>query len=76
MRTYKRLFPILTFMVIALLALTTSCDRRNPPPTQVGITDPSEARVITKMVAAPDTIYADNNITYSEISVTIKDGEG
>jgi len=76
MKNYKRLFPILTFMVIALLALTTSCDRRNPPPTQVGITDPSEARIITKMVATPDTIYADNNITYSEISVTIKDGEG
>ncbi|MFO8145029.1 MAG: hypothetical protein R6T89_04820 [Candidatus Syntrophosphaera sp.] len=76
MKNYKQLFPILTFMVIALLALTTSCDRRNPPPTQVGITDPSEARIITKMVATPDTIYADNNITYSEISVTIKDGEG
>jgi hypothetical protein len=33
-------------------------------------------RVFTKIIASPDTIYADNNITYSEVSVTVKDGEG
>ncbi len=79
MKNYKRLFPILTIMVLLLVSLTTSCDRRNPPPILPEIPPPpppNQLRIITKIVASPDTIYADNNITFSEVSVTIKDGEG
>jgi len=31
---------------------------------------------IVKMEASPSTIYADNNITYSEVEVIVKDGDG
>lgn len=37
---------------------------------------PSEIRIIHKISASPDTIYADNNITYSDVYVEIRDGEG
>lgn len=76
MRKYKQLFPVLTIVVLMLVSLTTSCDQRNPPPLLTGIPVPSEVREITKIIAVPDTIYSDMNITYSEVSVTIKDGEG
>lgn len=79
MKNLKRIIPLLTIMVLLLVSLTTSCDRRNPPPILPEIPPPpppNQLRVITKITASPDTIYADNNITYSEISVMIKDGEG
>ncbi len=75
MKKFKNLLPLLTLLVIAL-AVFSSCDRRLPPPTGGPSTDPNEMRVITKISASPDTIYADNNITYSDVSVTVKNGEG
>jgi hypothetical protein len=76
MRKLNNLFPIVIFLVLALFLVITSCDRRNPPPTGIGIVKPSEVVKITKIVAEPDTIYCDNNITFSQISVTVKDGDG
>jgi len=37
-------------------------------------THPELERYITSMTASPETIYADNGITWSDISVTVKDG--
>ncbi len=71
--------PLLTLLVIVLIAFASSCDRRNPPPVAPIIVPPppnSELRVITKITASPDTIYSDNNITFSNVSVTVKDGDG
>ena len=76
MRKNQRLIPVITVLMLLLVAFATSCDRRNPPPVTTGIPLPPEVRKITKIVAAPDTIYSDMNITFSEISVTVKDGEG
>lgn len=76
MRKNQRLIPVITVLMLLLVAFATSCDRRNPPPVTTGIPLPSEVREITKIVATPDTIYSDMNITFSEISVTVKDGEG
>jgi len=71
--------PILTILVIILVSFSASCDRRNPPPILPTIPPPpdaSELRIIHKIFASPDTIYADGNITYSNVSVEIRDGEG
>ncbi len=79
MKQINRLIPIITILAMLLVAVTSSCDRRNPPPILPEIPPPppaSQLRFITKIVATPDTIYADNNITFSEVAVTIKDGEG
>jgi len=76
MNKINRLFPIFIFLVLALILVITSCDRRNPPPTGIGVVKPSEVVKITKILAEPDTIYCDNNITFSQISVTVKDGDG
>jgi len=77
----KSSFVIQLFVmaVILMLAFTASCDKRNPPvviPPQPEPPLASQLRIITKMVATQDTIYADNNITFSLISVTVKDGDG
>lgn len=72
----KRTIPIITIMALLLVMLATSCDRRNIPviideePVPI-----SSERYITSITASPTTIYADNNITYSEIRVMVKDGE-
>lgn len=68
---------MLSIMVLMLVILATSCDRRNIPVVidQEPVPISSE-RYITSIVATPDTIYADNNITYSQIRVQVKDGEG
>lgn len=68
--------PIITIMALLLVMLATSCDRRNIPVVidQEPVPISSE-RYITSMVASPTIIYADNNITYSEIRVMVKDGE-
>ncbi len=79
MKNIKKLFPILTVMMLLLVSLTTSCDRREPPPVVQDTPQPpplNQMRIITKITASPDTIYCDNNITFSEISVMVKDGEG
>jgi len=70
---------LFTLLAIILIAFASSCDRRNPPPVAPDVIPPphpSELRIITKISASPDTIYSDNNITYSNISVSVKDGEG
>ena len=79
MKKLHSLIPIISIMVLLLVSFATSCDKRNPPVVIPPLPEPtplSLQRVITKMVASPDTIYADNNITFSEISVTVKDGDG
>ena len=79
MKKLNSLIPILTMIAIILVSLSASCDKRNPPPI---LPKPIEeiplknVRIIHKMTATPDTIYSDNNITYSKITVEIRDGEG
>ncbi|MDD4100925.1 MAG: hypothetical protein PHT47_07515, partial [Candidatus Cloacimonetes bacterium] len=72
MSRFHSLIPILTLFVIVLVSFSASCDRRNPPPILPPVipdTDVKDIRIIHKISASPDTIYADNNITYSTISV-------
>lgn len=79
MRKLRSLSPILMVLVLVLVALSSSCDRRNPPTIIPSVPPPPDVRdirIITKVAASPDTIYADNNVTFSKISVTVKDGEG
>ena len=78
MKRFNSLIPILTLIVIVLVSFSASCDKRNPPPILAPIFEdppPSEIRIIHKIQAEPDTIYADNNITYSTVKVEIRDGE-
>lgn len=75
MNRLNRFIPIITLLVLLLVTLTTSCDKRLPLPTDTTPPD-SQVRIITSITASPDTIYNDNHITFSEISVTVKDGEG
>ncbi len=75
MKRFNRFIPVITLMVLVLVALTTSCDKRVPPPTVIEA--PVDLiRDITQITASRDIIYCDNNITYADISVTVKDGEG
>jgi hypothetical protein len=76
MRTY---LPLIMVLVLMLVAFATSCDKRNPPPVAPPVQlpqPPSQQRVLSGIAATPDTIYADNGITFSTISITVKDGEG
>ena len=79
MKNHSSLMSILTLLMIILIGFSASCDKRNPPPvlppTQVPVSS-SQERYITRITANPDTIYADYNITYSIISVEVKDREG
>jgi len=65
---------MLSIMVLMLVILATSCDKRNIPVALEHSV--SLQRFITSITATPDTIYADHNITYSQIRVQVKDGEG
>ena len=79
MRKLRSLSPFFMLLLLVLVSLSSSCDRRNPPIILPDVPPPppdSQVRIITKAVASPDTIYSDNNITYSTISITVKDGEG
>ena len=79
MKKFSSLLPILTLLLIILISFSASCDKRNPPPVLPTIPPPppvSELRIFTRITASPSVIYADNNITYSSISVEVKDGEG
>lgn len=79
MKNNSSLMSILTLLMIILIGFSASCDKRNPPPVlapEVIPPSPSEERHITRITANPTVIYADNNITYSIISVEVKDGEG
>ena len=79
MKKLRRILPILTLVALFFIVLSTSCDKRNPP---VIVTPPppppddTEIRVIAKISADRDTIYADNNYTFARISVLVKDGLG
>jgi len=76
MRTY---LPLIMVLVLMLVAFATSCDKRNPPPVVPDVPLPAplnQQRDIVSISASPDTIYADNGITYSIISVMVQDGEG
>jgi hypothetical protein len=79
MKRLNSLIPIITLIAIILVSFSASCDKRNPPPIIPAPPIPpsaSDLRIITRITATPDTIYADNNVTYSEIHVEVKDGEG
>ncbi len=74
----KSLLPLIMLLALMLVCLTTSCDRRNPPPVAPEIPEPpplSQLRNIVSIEAMPDTIYADRGITFSTISVKVQDGE-
>lgn len=78
MKRMRNLLPIIMILVMILVAFATSCDRRNPPPVAPEIPPPvplNQIRTITRIFAAPDTIYADNGITFSQVSVKVLDGE-
>ncbi|MFA7016725.1 MAG: hypothetical protein WC190_05575 [Candidatus Cloacimonadaceae bacterium] len=78
MKRFNSLIPFLTLIVIILVSFSASCDKRNPPPIIPTPPEPpslSDMREITSIKAVPDTIYADNNVTFSRISVQVKDGE-
>jgi len=78
MKRISNYLPLIMLLVLLLVAFATSCDKRNPPPVAPVIPpppNPSELREITRISTSPDTIYADNGITFSKIRVTIKDGE-
>jgi hypothetical protein len=78
MEKFKSFMTILTLVLIILVSLTASCDKRNPPPIIPSVPAPpplSELRSITRIWADPAFIYQDNNITYSTIGVEVKDGE-
>ncbi len=66
MKRLNSLVPILTLIAIILVSFSASCDKRNPPPIiPVPPVPPklSDIRIITRMKATPEVIYADNNVT-------------
>jgi len=58
---------LITLLVIALSIFFSSCDKRT--------SDLPEYEIVS-MIANPDIIYSDNNITFSEIKVMVKDEDG
>lgn len=79
MRKLRSFSPYIMLLLLLLVGLSSSCDRREPPlivPPLPELPNPNQIRLITKVVASPESIYADNNITFSQIAVTVKDGEG
>lgn len=62
MKPFKNLLIVVVLSLVAVFFIT-SCDDRTLEP---------ETYFITNMTVSPDTIYADNGITYSEVSVTVK----
>ena len=63
MKLRNGLYAPLFLLIIAAMFLG-SCDDRS--------TDLPDFQIVS-MTASPDTIYADNNITYSTITVLVKD---
>ncbi len=63
----KNIFLIIIALLFTSLWIITACDNRVLE---------EEDYDIVYMRANPDTIYADNNITYSEIDVMVKDEDG
>jgi hypothetical protein len=62
----RKYFILTSLLILGTLIAIISCDNRTTEPVTM---------FITFMSASPDTIYADNNVTYSTISVTVKDDE-
>jgi hypothetical protein len=62
----NRILILLTLITIASAFFFSSCDNRTLKPQDYRI---------TAMWAVPDTIYQDNNITFSEIFVKVKDAD-
>ncbi|MBN2461636.1 MAG: hypothetical protein JXB60_08510 [Candidatus Cloacimonetes bacterium] len=60
----KKLFYAVPALLLILMLLLTACDNRSLEYPKY---------TINIISVEPDTIYADNNITYSEISALIKD---
>jgi hypothetical protein len=59
-----RISSCLLIFVMVMVSLFTGCDKR----------DASDLNyVIEKISAEPDTIYSDNNVTFSKIRVVVKD---
>ncbi|MDZ4120931.1 MAG: hypothetical protein U1C33_00825, partial [Candidatus Cloacimonadaceae bacterium] len=79
MRKLNSFAPFITVLILILVTLAASCDKRNPPliiPPVPGLPPASDLRVISKIYADVDTIYADMNYTSARISVQVKDGNG
>ncbi|HNW99905.1 MAG TPA: hypothetical protein PLE74_00210 [Candidatus Cloacimonadota bacterium] len=70
----KKILTLTCCLILVSLVFFTGCDKRNPPITKA-TTPLSELVHIVNMTASTDTIYADNGITYSNISVLVKDSE-
>jgi hypothetical protein len=68
----KYIFTIACCLVLVALIFMTGCDKRNPAIVKPVI-PASELLHIVDISASTDTIYADNGITYSDISVLVKD---
>lgn len=77
MKKLNSLIPFITLLLLFLVTLATSCDKRNPPLIIPPTPEPppaSDLRYISKISTDRDTIYADNNFTFARISVLVKDG--
>ncbi|HOV16699.1 MAG TPA: hypothetical protein PLF50_04330 [Candidatus Cloacimonadota bacterium] len=78
MKHKVNLLPIIMVLVMILVAFATSCDKRNPVAVVEAPTPPippSQIRKIVDITASPETIYSDQGITFSTISVKVQDGE-
>lgn len=70
-----KLRPYTILVAIALLvfvAMFTGCDKRNAPIVATPIPTDSLLHIVS-MEASTDTVYADNGITFSTVSVLVKD---
>lgn len=63
----KKFLLMISSLIILSIILITACDNR--------VLEQPDYNIVY-MRANPDTIYSDNNITYSEIEVKVKDEDG
>jgi hypothetical protein len=64
---YSKLLVIASLLILVAIVFITSCDNRSLEMPKYEI---------TSMVANPGIIYDDNGVTFSDISVTVKDEDG
>jgi hypothetical protein len=62
----RKYFILISLIVLATAFAIISCDNRSTE---------TQSFHIANITAVPDTIYADNNVTYSTISVIVKDDD-
>jgi len=77
MKKVSTYLPFIMILVLMLVSFATSCDKRNPPPVVPTVPPPpplGQERHFGTISASPSTIYADNGITFSIVSVAVKDG--